>query len=143
MLKSLGNIRRTGEMYWARSMYGGSLRARRSGDRIPVVARYSATIQTCRGTHRTCTMGTGSLSPRVIGQGVALTIHPHLAPRLKNTLSIFPQKMMYNFTGILEDVWRFQKNLPTSSMTKIPLFILRTVPCGHTVTRSKVNKFTY
>jgi len=78
------NVRRTGEMYRARSVYSGSQRAGRSGDRIPVVARYSATVQTCRGAHPTCKVGNGSLSPEVIGQGVTLTKHPHLAPRLKS-----------------------------------------------------------
>jgi hypothetical protein len=78
------------------------------------------------------------LSPGVIGQGVTLTKDTHLAPRLKYALSVFPQKMMYDITEILEDVCRFQKNLATSDMTKIPLFILRFAPCGQTVTRSKV-----
>jgi len=88
--KHLENVRRTGEMYWARSVYSGSLRAGRSGDRIPVVARYSATVQTCRGAHPTCKMGNGSLSPGVIGQGVTLAKHPHLAPRLKNKVKAVP-----------------------------------------------------
>jgi len=38
-----------------------SLRAGRSGDRIPVAARFSAPIQTGPGAHpASCTMGTGS-----------------------------------------------------------------------------------
>ena len=43
------------------SRYSDSLRARRSGDRIPVGARFSAPIQTGPGAHLAfCTMGTGS-----------------------------------------------------------------------------------
>jgi hypothetical protein len=59
-----------------------SLRAGRSGDRIPVEARFSAPIQTGPGAHpASYTMGTGSfLGVKRLGRGVD---HPHhLAPRL-------------------------------------------------------------
>jgi hypothetical protein len=53
------------------------LRAGRSGDRIPVGARFSAPIQTDPGTHpASCTMGTGSFPGVKSGRGVTLT--PHL-----------------------------------------------------------------
>jgi hypothetical protein len=45
------------------SRYSDSLRAGRSGDRIPVGARLSAPVQTGTGAHpATYTMGNGSLS---------------------------------------------------------------------------------
>jgi hypothetical protein len=49
----------------------------RSGDRIPVQARFSAPVQTGPVVHpASCTMGTG-YSPGVsCGRGVALTTHP-------------------------------------------------------------------
>ena len=64
-----------------------SLRVGRSGNRIPVEARYSAPVQTGPGAHpASYTIGTGSLSRGWSGQGVTNT-HPHLAPRLKKEYS--------------------------------------------------------
>ena len=54
------------------SRYSDSLRSRRSGDRIPVGARFSAPVQTSHGAHLTSyTRGTGSLpGVKRLGRGV-------------------------------------------------------------------------
>ena len=53
--------------------------AGRSGDRIPVGARFSASVQTGPGAHPAfCTMGTGSFPGVKSGRGVTLTPHPLL-----------------------------------------------------------------
>jgi len=63
------------------------LRDGQSGDRISVGARFSANVQTGPGAHAASyTMGTGSF-PGVKRPGVALTTHPHLAPRLRKEYS--------------------------------------------------------
>jgi len=58
-----------------------TLRAGRSGDQIPVDARYFAPLQTGPGAHpATGTLCTGSLSQGYSHRGVALTTHHRLAP---------------------------------------------------------------
>ena len=53
------------------------LRAGRPGDRIPVVARFSALVQTGPGAHpASCTIGTGSFPGVNYGRGVLLTVTP-------------------------------------------------------------------
>ena len=57
------------------------LRAGRSGDRIPVGAKFSAPVQTGPGTYSaSCTMGTGSFPGVKSGRGVTLTPHYLLVP---------------------------------------------------------------
>ena len=52
-----------------------------SGDRIPVGARFSPSVQTGPGAHpATCTMGTCSLLGVKSSRGVTLTPHPILVP---------------------------------------------------------------
>ena len=66
------------------SRYIYSLRIGRSGDRVPVEARFSLPSHTGPGAHpASCTMGTRSLCLGLSGRGVALTTHPQVAPRLK------------------------------------------------------------
>jgi len=61
----------------------------RSGDRIPVVTRFSAPVQTGPGTHpASCTMGTGSFPGVKSGRGVALTTHPLLVPWSRKSRAI-------------------------------------------------------
>ena len=72
-----------GRRVWARqrSWYSDWLRAGRSGDRIPVGARFSAPVQTSPGAHpASCTMGTGSFPGVKSDRGVTLTPHPLLVP---------------------------------------------------------------
>ena len=69
------------------------LRAGRSGDRIPVGARFSAPVQTGPGAHpASCTMGTGSFPGVKSGRGVTLTPHPFLVPwsRMSRAIPLLP-----------------------------------------------------
>ena len=68
---------------WAgkRSRYSDWLRAGRSGDRIPVGARFTAPVQTGPGAHpASFTMGTESFPGVKSGRGLTLTPHPLLVP---------------------------------------------------------------
>jgi len=61
--------------------YSDWLRAGRSGYRIAVGPRFSASVQTGPGAHPVfCTMGTGSFSRIKSGRGVRLTPHSLLVP---------------------------------------------------------------
>ena len=64
-----------------RSQYSDWLRAGRSGDRIPVSARFSTLVQTGPGAHpASCTMGTGFFPGIKSGRGLTLTPHPLIVP---------------------------------------------------------------
>jgi len=63
--------------------------AGRSGDRIPVGARFSAPVQTGPGAHpASCTVGTGSFTGVNCGRGVKLTTHPLLVPCSRKSRAI-------------------------------------------------------
>ena len=71
------------------SRYSDWLRAGRSGDRIPVEARFSAPVQTGPGAHpASCTMGTGSFPGIKNGRGVTVTPHPLLVPWSRKSRAI-------------------------------------------------------
>jgi hypothetical protein len=66
------------------------LRAGRSGDRIPVGARFSVSVQTDPGAHpASYTMGSGSFPGVESCRGVTLTTHPLLVPRSKNRVKLY------------------------------------------------------
>jgi len=84
----------------------------RSGDRIPVGARFSATVQTGPGAHpASCTMGTGSFLGVKSGRGVKLTPHLHLVPwsRRGRAIPLLP-------------LWAVQ---PVQSLSAISIFSLK------------------
>jgi len=65
------------------------LRARQSGDRMPVGARFFAPVQIDPGAHpASCTMGTGSFPGVKNGRGVTLTPHLLLVPWSRKSRAI-------------------------------------------------------
>ena len=75
---------------WAPELirFDDSLQAGRSGNRIPVEARFPTHVQTSYRAHPApYKTDTGSLSWGKTGPGVTLTTHPHLAPRLQKEQS--------------------------------------------------------
>jgi hypothetical protein len=71
------------------SRYSDWLRAGRSGNRIPVGARFSAPVRTCAGAHPSSyTMGTGSF-PRVKRPGRGVDHRPPSSAEVKERLDLF------------------------------------------------------
>ena len=67
-----------------------SLPAGRSGDRIPVGARFSAPVQTGPGAHpASCTMGTGSFPGVKSGRGVVLPPTPIFSAEVLNWVELY------------------------------------------------------
>jgi hypothetical protein len=80
------NLIKVTEMPWAGwlSRCSDCLRARRSGEQIPVWARFFAPVQTGpEANPASCTMSTESFPGVKCGGGVTLTPHPLLVPRPK------------------------------------------------------------
>ena len=72
------------------SRYSDCIRAGRSGDRIPVGARFSAPVQTGPEAHpASCTMGTGSFLGVRCGRGVTLTPQPPSSAEVKNRVELY------------------------------------------------------
>jgi hypothetical protein len=100
------------------SRYSDWQQAGRSGDRILVGLRFSATVQTGPWAHpASCTMGTGSFMWVESGRGMTLTPHPLLVLRSKNKVELhiysswgpsWPVKwvkLIYYYIYIQEWIW--------------------------------------
>ena len=81
-------VRITSHNGWL-SRYNDCLRVGRSGDRIPVGARFSAPVQTSPGARPAfCTIGIESFQGVKSGRDVTLTPHPLLVPWSKKSRAI-------------------------------------------------------
>ena len=130
-----------------RSRYSDWLRDKRLGDRMPVEARFSTTVQTGCGAHPVPYItSTGSLSLGKIGRGVALTIHPpiwHQGKRksraiLPLPLCAFTAYSSVNFNVYLERKGRAHESHTTSasSLGNNCLYLVDSKPDG-TASRSR------
>jgi hypothetical protein len=88
---SLSHTKQVGEPEWL-SRYSDQLWAGRSGVRILAGARdfiSSKTVQTDSGDHSAWqSVGGGVTSRERSGQGVMLTTHPHIVPKIRMTAGI-------------------------------------------------------
>ena len=96
--------------------YSDWLRAGRSGDWIPMGARFSAPVQTGPGAHpASCKMGTGSYPGANSGRGVTLTTHALLVPWSRKSTAI-----------ILQPLWDVGPVLSLSACTRVHFTLLYT-----------------
>ena len=98
-------------------------------DRIPVEARFSATVQTGPGAHPAfCTMGTGSFPGVESGLGVTLIPHPfYCRGQEKVELYLYSPYGPYGLYRALVPVQYSYTSTPLSACTRVH-FILPSVP---------------
>ena len=106
MTKQLRSVYRIGKVNFSTSI--SMLQAGRSGDQIPVGARFSAPVQTSPGAHpASCTMDTGSLPGVKSGRGMTLTPHPLLVLWSKKSRAIplhpSPPSSLHGQYGLYRD----------------------------------------
>jgi hypothetical protein len=105
------------------SRYSDSLRAGRSGDRIPVEARFSAPAQTGPGAHpASCTMGTGSF-PGVKRPGRGIDHPPPSSAEVKERVELY----FYSPSGPSRPLYRV--NFTLTFTHKIREEFLPIIPC--------------
>ena len=97
MCKALCNFPDVTTLMWAgqRRRYSDWVRAGRSGDRIPVGARFSSPVQIGPGAHpASCTKGTGSFLGIKSGWGVTMTPDSLLVPwsRKSRAIPLLPSR---------------------------------------------------
>jgi hypothetical protein len=111
------------------------LRAGRSGDRIPVGARFYAPVQTGPGSHpASCTMGTGSF-PGAKRPGRGADHPPILAPRSRMSRAI-PLLPLYTNRGLLKvDLLVFVQTVLSANVFHFGMTSLRLcLTCTYQVT---------
>jgi hypothetical protein len=84
-------------IFWYRSRYSVLLRAGRSGDQIPVGAKFSAPVQTGPGAYpASCTMGTGSF-PGVKRPGRGVDHPPSSSAKVKERVQLYTSTSLWAF----------------------------------------------
>jgi hypothetical protein len=120
------------------SRYSDQLGAGRSGDRIPVEARFSAPVQTGPGPHPApCTMGTGSFPGVESSRAVKLTPHPLLFPWSKEQSRAAPLLSLRVFMACKKtETYRIQYCLANKYLS-VDIHMLETPAQGWTYRKTK------